>query len=122
MLKPKLLFAAYLTATDEQIGQASGTTFAVNSVGHAVCVEFRIGAGIVSFVPIPHDVPGDRMAAALVKVATAHFNKATDIEMPGWAQGITIPGAELHDARNCRAFGRARKTFDGNLQIADNEV
>jgi hypothetical protein len=96
VLKKNLQFAAYLSMGESQVAQQSGTAFGVNSVGLVIAAEFPIGEGLISFVPIPHDVTGDRMGAAIVQTVAAHFNKQTDMDIPEWAQGIAVPGAQAY--------------------------
>jgi len=98
VLRQKLQFEAYLNSTEAQVAQYSGVVFAVNSVGYPIAVEFGIGEGVVSFVPVPQDAPPERIGAAIVKMVAAHFRKHTDIDAPNWTQGIMLPGAHAYDA------------------------
>jgi hypothetical protein len=98
VLRQNLQFEAFLNSTEAQVAQYSGVVFAVNSVGYPIAVEFRIGEGVISFVPVPFGMPEERIGAAIVKMVAAHFNKHTDIDVPTWTQGITVPGATAYDA------------------------
>jgi hypothetical protein len=98
VLRENLQFEAFLNSTEAQVAQYSGIVFAVNSVGYPIAVEFRIGEGVISFVPVPFGVPEERIGAAIVKMVAAHFNKHTDIDVPTWTQGITVPGATAYSA------------------------
>ena len=97
VLKGTLHFTAHLEASEAQITGNDGTIFAVNSVGHPIAVEFRVGEGRICILPPPNNVPADRMGAAIVKVITTHFNRTTQIDAPAWAGDITVPRANIHD-------------------------
>jgi hypothetical protein len=97
VLSKNLQFTAYLALNESQIAQSSGLTFAVNSVGHVIAAEFPLGEGLVSFVPIPRDVTGDRLGAALVQTVSAHFSRQPDLDIPEWAHAVAIPGAKEYD-------------------------
>jgi hypothetical protein len=110
--------------SETQIAQNSGVVFAVNSVGYAIAVEFRIGEGVVTYVPVPIDVPAERIGAAVVKVVAAHFNKHTDIDVPIWAQEIKVPGVHNYDAQiDDLSRQRERLTCEiSNLETKRQEI
>ncbi len=124
VLQQKLRFEAFLRLTEAQVAQYSGVVFAVNSVRHAIAVEFRTGEGMVAFVPVPHDVPGERVGAAIVKMVASHFNKRTDIDAPDWSQGIAVPGAHAYDVRIAElSTQRERLTTEmSDLEIRREEI
>lgn len=64
-----------------------------------IAVEFRVAEGLLSFVPAPHNVPGDRTGAAIVKTIAQHFNKPIELDAPSWASEMSVPGAALYDER-----------------------
>jgi hypothetical protein len=99
VLRGNLMFTAFFQKNQADFEKQSGTVLAVNSVGYPIAAEFRIGEGLVAFLPVAHDVPGDRLGAALVNTVSRHFTKQTDIEIPAWASEITVPGANVHDER-----------------------
>lgn len=99
VLRKNLQFSAYVALNEEQVAGYSGVPFATNSVGHVIATEFRIGEGVIALVPIPHDVTGDRLGAAIIQAVNAHFSKQTDIEVPVWAQGIEVPGAQAYQGQ-----------------------
>jgi hypothetical protein len=99
VLRENLQFEACLELSEAVISRRAGTIFATNSVGYPIAVEFRAGDGVITFVPVPQDVPGDRTAAAIVRVVALHYDKQTDIDVPSWAQAVVIPGAQAHDGR-----------------------
>jgi hypothetical protein len=108
VLKGNLRFAAHLETAESRVSQHSGKIFAVNSVGYPIAAEFPVGQGVLSFVPIPHEVTGDRMGAAITKTITAHFNRPTEIDAPSWTAETFVPGAHVHDERIAEV-GRQRE-------------
>jgi hypothetical protein len=99
VLQGNLHFEAYLQAVANEVGNAGGTVFAVNSVGYPVAAEFVVVGGRVCFVPIPRDVPGDRVGAAIARIVDTHFGGPTEIDIPAWASEVIVPGATASDNR-----------------------
>jgi len=94
-----LHFTAHLEVAESVISLGGGTVLAVDSVGYPIAVEFLKGEGRICLLPPPNNIPADRMGAALVKVITAHFNRTGQVDAPGWAGEITVPGASIHDSQ-----------------------
>jgi hypothetical protein len=111
VLQGKLLFEAFLEMPDAEVGAAGGIVIALNSVGYPVAVEFLVGAGRLCFVPIPRDVPGDRVGAAILRVVEAHFGGPGEIEVPPWANEIEVPGADENDGRIAE-LGQTKSTIE----------
>src|SRR6266849_6623851 len=100
VLRENLRFAAFLETTEPAIAKHSGTIFAVNSVGHPIAVEFPIAEGLLSFVPPAHNVPGDRVGAAIARIVSRHFNdQQKEVESPLWVSEILVPGSNVYDDR-----------------------
>lgn len=97
VLKGAVHFEAHLAMTDSQVAANGGTVFAVNSAGYPVAVEFMVGEGRICLVPVPRNVPAERIGAAIFRVITSHFNKITEIDAPLWSGEILVPGANAHD-------------------------
>lgn len=93
-----LRFAAYLDIGLADLAAISGTIFAVDSVQHAISLEFTVGVGRVCFVPVPDGATGDRVGSAIVRLVEAHYGGPSEIEVPPWAVEVRIPGATIHDA------------------------
>jgi hypothetical protein len=104
ILRGHLRFDAFFRCTREDL-EKQGATLAVNSVGHPVAAEFRVGPGIVSFIPLPQDVPGERVGAAVVQTVRSFFAGDVELEEPEWARNLPIPGAESHDEEIVRLQG-----------------
>lgn len=109
VLKGALHFTAHLQASESHITSNKGTIFAVNSVGYPIAAEFLVGEARVCVLPPPNNVPADRLGAAIVKVITAHFNKATEIDIPDWAEKITVPGADIHNKQIAELTNQAEQ-------------
>jgi hypothetical protein len=96
VLKGHLSFKAHFQPWG---GTAAGRTIlAVDSVGNPIAVEFAVGAGKVCFVPMPTSVPGDRLGAAVVGTVGSFLAGGAEIDEPGWATTIAVPGVTDHDA------------------------
>jgi hypothetical protein len=99
ILKQRLRFTSYLESSQPLLNRLNGKIFATDSVGHAIAVEFAIGQGILCFVPIPHNVTGEQVGAAIANTIAFHFKKPFDIDVPPWCREISVPGAGAHDER-----------------------
>jgi hypothetical protein len=99
VLKGNLHYAAYLQTDEAQIVSKSGRVFAVNSVDYPVSAEFKVGEGVLSFVPVAHSVTADRLGAAIVKMVRFHFEKQVESDAPEWVREVSVPGAGAHDRR-----------------------
>jgi hypothetical protein len=117
-LRGCLAFVAHLSITESQVKERSGTILAVDSVGYPIAVEFRVAEGLLCFVPIPHNVTGDRTGAAIVKTVAQHFNKPTGLDAPSWASEMSVPGASLYDERIAE-LGKQRERL--SLEISGLE-
>jgi hypothetical protein len=90
-------FQAFLEASVAEVEGLAGKVFAENSVGYPLCVEFDVGPGRLCFVPVPENVPSDRLGAAIKSIVEAHFGGPTEIEVPAWANVVAVPGADAND-------------------------
>jgi hypothetical protein len=99
LLSGSLRFAAYFDTADANIAAVGGIVFAHDSVRHAVAVEFDLGAGRLCFVPVPQDVSGEQVGAAIVRVVETHFGGPREIEAPAWSVDVPIPGGTAYDAK-----------------------
>lgn len=99
VMRENLRFSAYLDASESDVVQAGGTVFAVNSIGKPIAVEFVVGSGRLCFLPVPQNVPGDRVGAAIAQIIEAHFGGSTEVEEPSWVKDSRVPGADAHDLR-----------------------
>jgi len=98
ILRGTLRFAAYLDLSLANVEIVGAKVLAVDSVPHPVGLEFAVGAARICFVPVPEQVPDERVGSALVRVLEAHYGGAGEIDAPVWAAGVTVPGATAHDA------------------------
>ncbi|HTD24936.1 MAG TPA: hypothetical protein VK738_19955 [Terriglobales bacterium] len=100
ILKENLRFTAFLETTESEIARHSGTIFAVNSVGHPIALEFPIEEGLLSLIPPAHNVPEDRVGAAIARLVYRHFNdQQKEVESPLWTSEILVPGSNVYDDR-----------------------
>jgi hypothetical protein len=98
ILKPRLSFSAFLEVNEAQVRAADGKTFAVDSVGHPIAIEFAAGEGRLCFVPVPSAAPPGQVGAAVLQAIEWHFGGPTDIPAPTWVDDIEVPSASAHDA------------------------
>jgi len=110
ILNGKLLFTAHLDLSENRITASEGSIFAVDSVGYPIAVEFLVGEGRVCFLPPPNNVTVDQFGAALAKIITTHFRKASQVDAPAWAGGIAVPGANIHDEEIAALRKRTEET------------
>lgn len=97
ILRTNLVFEAVVPVHETTTG--AGTVYATNSVGDATAVEMPLeSGGLVLFVPIPKDVPADRVGAAIVETVRQRLQVASPETIPNWVEGVTVPGAEEHSA------------------------
>ena len=96
ILKGHLQFQAHFALSASYLNQL-GKVLAVDSVGNPVAAEFRVGTGVVSFLPIPIDVPVDRVGSAIIQTIRAFFVGPVGIEEPDWAVSLQVPGADVHN-------------------------
>jgi hypothetical protein len=99
VLHNALEFAAYVDMPHDVLESLGGTVFAVDSVRHAVGIEFAVGAGRICVVPIPQGTDIDRVGSAIVRVVEAHYGGPSEIEKPPWSAEIIIPGANANDSQ-----------------------
>jgi len=99
IMRENLRFSAFLDTDEDSVAQVGGTVFAVNSVGKPVALEFIVGSAHVCFIPVSHDVPADRVGAAIARVIEAHFGGPAEVAEPVWAKEVSVPGADVHDGR-----------------------
>jgi hypothetical protein len=114
VLQKNVRFAAHLDSNASSVEQASGTVFAIDSVGLPLAVEFRIGGGRLCFVPPPHGVTGERIGAAFAQILDAHFSEASNIEAPEWVTEVTVPGANAFDPKIAE-LEAAREQISGEI-------
>jgi hypothetical protein len=72
---------------------------AINSVGHPVAAAWQFAEGMICFIPVPHGVAGDRVAAAIIQTVAAHYVRDIEINIPSWAVEIDIPGTQPYDEK-----------------------
>ncbi len=97
ILKGCLRFKAHFATRPPQL-DPTGHVLAFDSVNNPIAVEFPVGAGIVSFVPVPHqNVPADRVGSALVQSVRRFFSGDAEIDEPEWAVPVQVPGANARD-------------------------
>jgi hypothetical protein len=99
ILRQALRFTAYLDTTVPTITGLNGKVFATDSIGKPIAVEFSVGQGVLCFVPVPHNVTGEQIGAAIASTIGFHFKKPIDIDVPAWCRDITVTGASAHDER-----------------------
>lgn len=99
VLTGAMRFVAYLDAPALRIQGLHGTTLAVDSVGHPIAVEFLIDTGRLCFLPIPENVPGDRVGAAIARLVELHYGGPTELEIPDWASTVVVPRADANDGK-----------------------
>lgn len=96
VLQSHLTFTAFIDGGENSIVHLQGTVFAVNSIGKVIAAEFPVSEGRISLVPVPHNVPGDRLGAAIAKMVKGHFSKEVVLDAPAWVEQVQIPGADTH--------------------------
>lgn len=96
VLTGQLGFHAHFQRWDDKV--EGRTILAVDSVGNPVAVEFTVDIGKVCFVPVPSNVPGDRIGAAIVRTVENFLTSGADIEEPEWASTLEVPGVHKYDA------------------------
>lgn len=97
VLQREVRVEGFLEASIGEVGAMGGNVLAENSAAYPVCVEFVVGAGRLSFVPVPRTASTDRVGAAIKRVVDAHLGGPTEIEAPAWIAGVTVPGAHAND-------------------------
>jgi len=120
VLRGALSFMAHLDALESEITEQGGTIFAVDSVGYPIAVEFLVGEGRICFLPLPTNVPSDRVGAAVVKLITSHFNKTAQIDAPAWAGEVTVPGANIHDEQISELTRRTEELAEQITALKDD--
>jgi hypothetical protein len=97
-LSPNLRFHAYFQSDFKSLGTMA-IPIAYDSVQHCTALQVKVGEGRVLFLPVPHDLPSERIGAALVQTVSRILQPEEDIDEPLWSTPIQVPGAEKHDAK-----------------------
>ncbi|HET8923939.1 MAG TPA: hypothetical protein VFN26_13200 [Candidatus Acidoferrum sp.] len=98
-LMGRLQSEAFLQTDEARLKNYAGKLAAGNSAGWPVAVEFESGPGRLCFVPVPQNVPEGQLGSVIARMVEEHYGGPVEIDTPGWADAVSVPGADAHIAR-----------------------
>ena len=95
-LSPNLGFHAYFQSDLKYLGTARDANCTRLRAARS-CSPNKWGQGRILFLPVPHDLPSERVGAALVQTVSRMLQSEEEIDEPVWSTPIQVPGADKHD-------------------------
>ena len=108
---------AFLEHEAALVQSGAGKLVAGNSAGWPVSVEFDCGPGRLCFVPVPVDIPDGQLGAAIARMVEEHYGGPVEISSPVWSVGVSVPGADVHDARIAELEAKAGSIAEELAQL-----